>query len=162
MNKLSHLDMQGKVKMVDVSDKKETERRARASCSVLMKNDTLDLIIAGRVPKGDVLATAKIAGIMAAKKTAELIPMCHALNVTGIDLSFKRAGDDELRIEAEVKIKGVTGVEMEALTACSVAALTVYDMVKSVEKGVRITDLHLLEKEGGKSAKWQSGKGEVQ
>ena len=158
---LTHLDKHGKVKMVDVSDKKETERRARASCSVFMKKETLDLIIAERVPKGDVLATAKIAGVMAAKKTAELIPMCHPLNITSIDVSFDRASDNELSIETEVKIKGVTGVEMEALTACSVAALTVYDMVKSVEKGVRITDLHLLEKEGGKGGKWQSGKGEV-
>ncbi len=158
---LTHLDKHGKVKMVDVSDKKETERRARASCSVFMKKETLDLIIAERVPKGDVLATAKIAGVMAAKKTAELIPMCHPLNITSIDVSFDRACDNELSIETEVKIKGVTGVEMEALTACSVAALTVYDMVKSVEKGVRITDLHLLEKEGGKGGKWQSGKGEV-
>jgi cyclic pyranopterin phosphate synthase len=121
------------------------------------------LIFAGKLAKGDVFATAKIAGIMAAKKTSSLIPMCHPLNITSVEIKFEcRAGSPntpngfaKLVIYSEVKLKGLTGVEMETLTACSIAALTVYDMVKAVEKGISITDLHLLEKEGGKSGKWQ-------
>ena len=157
--KLSHLDKEGKAQMVDVGGKEKTKRKARAACSIAMKKETLDLIMADKIEKGDVLATANIAGTMAAKRTADLIPLCHPLSITSIDISFKRTKDNELAVESEVKANDVTGVEMEALTACSIAALTVYDMVKSVEKGVQITDLRLLEKEGGKSGKWPADKG---
>ncbi len=159
---LSHLDKQGKAKMVDVSEKDATFRKARAACKLIMKKETLDLITEGKIAKGDVFTTAKIAGIMAAKKTSELIPMCHPLNITNVGVEFEqcRAGSPntpvELCISSEVKTKGQTGVEMEALTACSVAALTVYDMVKAVEEGIKITDLKLIEKSGGKSGTWQS------
>ena len=157
--KLSHLDKEGKSQMVDVGGKEKTKRKARAACSIAMEKETLDLIMAGKIEKGDVLTTANIAGTMAAKRTADLIPLCHPLSITSIDIFFKRTKDNELTVGSEVKANDATGVEMEALTACSIAALTVYDMVKSVEKGVQITDLRLLEKEGGKSGKWQSDKG---
>jgi len=152
----SHLDEKGRAKMVDVSQKQATDRRARASCKLVMKKETLDLIYGGEIPKGDVFTTAKIAGIMAAKKTANLIPMCHPLNIAGIDIEFERLADNEMAVYSEVKLKGLTGAEMEALTACATAALTVYDMVKSKEKGIVITELMLLEKSGGKSGEWKS------
>jgi len=154
MSDFSHMDENGRARMVDISEKQVTDRRARAGCKLVMKKETLDLIFGGEIPKGDVFTTAKIAGIMAAKKTANLIPMCHPLNIAGIDIEFERAGDKELAIYSEVKLKGLTGVEMEALTACATAALTVYDMVKSKEKGIVITELKLLEKSGGRSGRW--------
>lgn len=150
--RLTHLDESGQAKMVDVGGKPETERLAVAGGEVRLKSETLELIRAGLMKKGDVLTVAKIAGIMGAKRTAELIPLCHplALNQVEVDLVL----DDGLPgvvITARAKTTGKTGVEMEALTAVSVAALTVYDMVKAVEKGARITNIRLIEKRGGQS-----------
>ena len=138
--------------MVDVSEKNETFRTAIAAGRVRMNAETFALVKSGGMKKGDVLACAQIAGIMAAKKTADLIPMCHTLALTGVDLSFVlNEADCSVDITATVKCRGVTGVEMEALTAVSVAALTVYDMCKAVQKDMEITDIRLLEKSGGKS-----------
>lgn len=157
---LSHLDERGAARMVDVSAKIETEREAVAEATVVMEPATLALIVEGRMPKGDVLAVARVAGIMAAKKTSDLIPMCHPLPVTGAKVDLEPAGAGQLRITATVKTTGKTGVEMEALTAASVAALTVYDMCKAVEKGMRIEGIRLLEKRGGKSGDWRAAPGQ--
>ena len=157
MAELSHLDESGAARMVDVSGKADTDRTATAEALVVMQRSTLDLIERGGVAKGDVLATARIAGIMAAKRTPDLIPLCHPLPVTGVTVDLERTGPGMLRIEATVKTTGKTGVEMEALTAVSVAALTVYDMCKAVEKGIRIDGVRLLEKHGGKSGSWIEG-----
>ena len=141
--------------MVDVSDKRETVREAVARALVRMRPSTLRLVRRGDAPKGDVLGAARLAGIMAAKRTPQLIPLCHPLRLTGVDVSFRddvRRG--ELAIEARVRTVDKTGVEMEALTAAAVAALTVYDMVKAVEKGVTIARVQLVEKSGGKSGRW--------
>ncbi len=154
MAELSHLDERGAARMVDVSQKAETARTATAEAMVVMKPATLALIQSGGIAKGDVFATARIAGIMAAKKTPEIIPLCHPLPVTGVTVELAAADSTTLRIEATVKTTGKTGVEMEALTAASVAALTVYDMCKAVEKGIRIEGIRLLEKHGGKSGSW--------
>jgi len=154
--RLSHVDERGAARMVDVSAKDETERVAVAEAYVVMKPETLALIQEGGLPKGDVLAVARVAGIMAAKRTHELIPMCHPLAITGVVVDLAPQGADRLRIEARVKTTGKTGVEMEALTAASVAALTVYDMCKAVEKGMRIEGVRLLEKRGGKSGEWRA------
>jgi cyclic pyranopterin monophosphate synthase len=152
MKELTHLDKQGRAKMVDVSDKPVTQREAIAKGSVFMKRETLKLIADGKVPKGDVLCVARIAGIMAAKKTAALIPMCHPLSVTSIDIVLHiDRGRNKIDIEAKVKTAGQTGVEMEALTAVAAAGLTVYDMCKSVDKDMVISDIMLVEKRGGKS-----------
>jgi cyclic pyranopterin phosphate synthase len=151
---LSHLDASGAARMVDVSAKADTDRIATAEAVVRMARETLALIQSGGVPKGDVIATARIAGIMAAKRTPDLIPLCHPLAITGVTVDLEPDGDDALRIEATVKTTGKTGVEMEALTAATVAALTVYDMCKAVEKGMRIESVQLLEKRGGKSGDW--------
>ncbi len=156
MGELSHLDERGAARMVDVSAKAETARTATAEALVTMQSATLDLIEQGGIAKGDVYATARIAGIMAAKKTPELIPLCHPLPITGVTVDLSRTGPETLRIQATVKPTGKTGVEMEALTAASVAALTVYDMCKAVEKGIRIEGVRLLEKHGGKSGSWVS------
>ena len=141
--------------MVDVSDKRETVREAVARALVRMRPATLRLVRRGDAPKGDVLGAARLAGIMAAKRTPQLIPLCHPLRITGVDVTF---GHDvrrgELAIEARVRTVDKTGVEMEALTAAAVAALTVYDMVKAVEKGVTIARVQLVEKSGGKSGRW--------
>lgn len=147
---MTHLDAQGHAQMVDVTDKAETSRIAVARGRVLLAPATLALLRDNRVPKGDALGVARIAGIMAAKKTSELIPLCHPLPITKVrvDLSLTERGVD---IEAEVAVTGKTGVEMEALTAVSVAALTLYDMVKAVDKGAVITDIRLEHKSGGKS-----------
>ena len=152
MSGLTHLDAEGRARMVDVSDKKETERTATAAGSVLMAPATLELILAGGVAKGDALAVARLAGIMAAKRTAELIPLCHPLALTAIavELIPDRARH-AVDITATCKLKGRTGVEMEALTAVSVAALTLYDMCKAVDRAMRITDIRLREKSGGAS-----------
>jgi len=150
--KLTHLDDQGHTQMVDIGDKPDTERLAIASGEVQMKRATLDLIREGAISKGDVLTVAQIAGIAAAKRTSELIPLCHSLPITHIDVSLSL--DDILPgvvITASVKTTGKTGVEMEALTAVTVAALTVYDMAKAAEKTMKIQNIRLLEKHGGRS-----------
>ena len=149
-NKLTHLDAQGKASMVDVGAKPISERIAIASGSVLMKAETLAMIRAGNLKKGDVLAAARIAGIMAAKRTADLIPLCHpiALDKISLDLAFDDS-NHAIDIVATVKTSGKTGVEMEALTAVSVAALTVYDMAKAVDRDMRLSNIRLLEKRGG-------------
>lgn len=152
MTKLSHLDSEGRVHMVDVGAKADTQRLAVARGEVLMRSDTLALIRQGMLKKGDVLAVAQIAGIQAAKRTSELIPLCHPLPLTQIEVELVLM--DELpgvQITAIVRTTGKTGVEMEALTAVSVAALTVYDMAKAVEKTMQITRIRLIEKRGGKS-----------
>ena len=148
--KLTHLDEQGRADMVDVGDKPTTQRMARAAGRVIMKPETLQLIREGNLKKGDVLGVARIAGIMGAKRTADLIPLCHPLPIDSItlELSFNEK-DSAIAIEARVKTGGKTGVEMEALTAVSVAALTIYDMAKAVDRGMRIVDIRLLEKRGG-------------
>jgi len=158
---LTHLDSKGEAHMVDVSAKPATERTAVAEGHVVMSAATLDLIVKGDAAKGDVLGTARIAGIMAAKRTSELIPLCHPLALSKVTLDL--APDPALpgcRIRATVKVTGPTGVEMEALTAVSVAALTIYDMIKAVERGARIEGIHLVEKSGGKSGHYHaSGRG---
>jgi cyclic pyranopterin phosphate synthase len=154
--KLSHLDEKGSVHMVDVGDKAVTSRTAIAEGYVDAEAKTLDLVFAGELPKGDVLATAKLAGIMAAKKTSELIPLCHPLPVTSVKVEVERISDSRVRIEAMVKVAGQTGVEMEALTAVSVAALTFYDMAKAVDKAMRIEGIRLLRKDGGKSGLYEA------
>ncbi|MEE9910561.1 MAG: cyclic pyranopterin monophosphate synthase MoaC [Deltaproteobacteria bacterium] len=152
MKKLSHIDDAGRIHMVDVTDKANTVRKATARGRVIMKSDTLALLAEGRMTKGNVLTTAKIAGIMAAKKTGELIPLCHPLGLTGIDIEFVIDRANSLvMIESQVQTIGPTGVEMEALTAVSVAALTIYDMCKAVDKEMVISDILLLKKSGGKS-----------
>lgn len=152
MAKLSHLDDQGKARMVDVEEKDITLRTALASVLVRLNQTTFELVKNNELDKGDVVTVAKLAGIQAAKKTADLIPLCHPLSLSHIDLAFNLDDDSHtVRIISKVKMSGRTGVEMEALTACSVAALTVYDMVKAVQKDVVIDDLKLLEKRGGKS-----------
>jgi len=154
MSDLSHIDERGRVAMVDTSAKEATARRAVASARVLMSPATVQALRAGRTPKGDPLETARIAGIMAAKRTAELIPLCHPLPLTHVEVRAE-LGDEGVHIEAEAATNAQTGVEMEALTAAAVAALTVYDMCKAVEKGIRITEVRLEEKTGGKSGAWK-------
>ncbi len=148
--RLTHLDEQGNAEMVDVSDKAETQRLARAAGKIIMKPQTLQLIREGDIKKGDVLGVARIAGILAAKQTAGLIPLCHPLPIENIalDLTLNEA-ESAIEIAATVQTSGRTGVEMEALTAVSVAALTIYDMAKSVDRAMRISDVRLLEKRGG-------------
>jgi len=149
---LTHIDASGSIQMVDVGDKPDTERLAVARGDVVMRPETLQLIATDGLPKGDVLTTAKIAGIMAAKRTAEFIPLCHPLALTKVDVSMELDLDTPcVRITAAVRTRGKTGVEMEALTAVSVAALTIYDMAKAVERTMRITNIHLVRKEGGRS-----------
>ena len=148
---LTHFDQEGRARMVDVSDKAETARVAVAHGKVAMKPETMERIRSGLIAKGDVLAVAQVAGIMAAKQTAQLIPMCHPLAITGAKLKFKLVEPGEVEIEASVKVYGKTGVEMEALTAVSVAALTIYDMCKAMDKTMTIGEIYLVEKSGGKS-----------
>ena len=152
MKKLSHIDGSGKARMVDVSEKPLTVREAVARGSVAMKKSTLDLIRKNSLAKGDVLGAARVAGIMAAKKTADIIPLCHPLNITSVNLDFViDRKNNRIIIEARARITGQTGVEMEALTAVSAAALTIYDMCKAVDKEMVISDIMLIEKTGGKS-----------
>jgi cyclic pyranopterin phosphate synthase len=151
MSELTHFDSTGASRMVDVGGKEVTARYARASGVVRMQPDTLALIRNRQMAKGDVLEVARLAGIMAAKKTAELIPLCHPLALDSVQLSFTFPDDASVRIEAEVRVTARTGVEMEALTAVSVAALTIYDMCKSVDRGMTFADIRLEEKSGGKS-----------
>lgn len=150
MSELTHLDEQGKARMVDVAAKAETARVAVASGRILLAPETVQLLRDNAVPKGDVIAVARVAGIMAAKKTSELIPLCHPLPITKISLDFVIL-ETGVEITATVGVTGKTGVEMEALTAVSVAALTIYDMVKAVDRAAVITDIRLEEKSGGKS-----------
>jgi cyclic pyranopterin phosphate synthase len=147
----SHFDESGRARMVDVTAKAETDRFARASVVVRMEPATLEAILAHRVKKGDVFEVARLAGIMAAKKTHDLIPLCHQLPLGSVGLSFTPEGADRVRVEAEARARAVTGVEMEALTACSVAALTIYDMCKAIDRAMVISELKLEEKRGGKS-----------
>jgi len=156
---LTHLDAEGRVRMVDVGGKADTERVAVAKGEVAMRPETLRLIAEGGVPKGDVLAVAQVAGIMAAKRTPDLIPLCHPLLLTRVDVEFRiNEQDSRIEITATVRSHGKTGVEMEALTAVSVAALTIYDMAKAVERTMRIGDIRLVRKSGGKSGDWRLGK----
>ncbi|KZL89198.1 cyclic pyranopterin monophosphate synthase MoaC [Clostridium magnum] len=148
---LTHLNEKGNARMVDVGEKQDTKREATAQAVVTMKEETLSLIISGKVKKGDVFSCARIAGIMAAKKTYELIPMCHSLPISGIELELLPEPPNKVRILATAKCVYRTGIEMEVLTAASVAALTVYDMCKAVDKGMEIGDIVLLKKTGGKS-----------
>lgn len=154
---LTHFDEKGEARMVDVSDKAETTRIAVARGAVEMQPETLALIAEGRAKKGDVLAVARLAGIMAAKRTAELIPLCHPLPLSSVTLDLTCVPEtNRVEIEARVKTTGRTGVEMEALTALSVAQLTVYDMVKAVDRGMRLVDARVVLKEGGKSGRWEA------
>lgn len=150
---LSHLDEQGSAHMVDIGGKKVTVRKAKASAFVVMQPETLQAVVENNMAKGDVIAVARIAAIQGAKKTSDLIPLCHPLAVQGIDIQVQ-AETHGLRITSEVKIEGKTGVEMEALTAASVAALTIYDMCKAVDKGMVIEQIQLESKTGGKSGDW--------
>jgi cyclic pyranopterin monophosphate synthase len=157
MPELSHFDASGASRMVDTSGKPDTAREARASAVVRMKPETLALIRDRKLAKGDVFEVARLAGIMAAKRTSDLIPLCHPLPVTGVTVDFAPAGEDALRIEAAVKVVGKTGVEMEALAAVTVAALTVYDMCKAVDRGMSVEAVRLEEKAGGKSGHYVRG-----
>lgn len=156
MEKLTHINEQGRAKMVDVSQKEQTMRIAEACGVIYMNEETINRIKDGGIKKGDVLAVAQVGGIMAAKRTSDIIPMCHPINTTGIDINFN-INKDSIEIYSTVKCKGETGVEMEALTAVSVAALTIYDMCKAIQKDMAIGDIKLLKKTGGKSGdyKWQ-------
>ena len=157
MAELTHLDAEGRARMVDVSDKAETRRAATAKGAVLMRPETIALIREGGVKKGDVLTVARLAGIMGAKRTPDLIPLCHPLKLTSIEVELTL---DEARsavdITATAKLSGRTGVEMEAMTAVAVAALTVYDMCKAVDRGMRLTDILLTRKSGGKSGTYEA------
>ena len=155
MTSLTHLNSKGKARMVDVTQKGDTEREAVAKSKVIMKPATLQLIKAGGLEKGDVLSVAKIAGIMAAKQTPHLIPLCHPLLINNIAIEFDLAGDDSIEITARVKSTGKTGVEMEALVAASVSALTIYDMCKSVDRAMTIAEIYLESKSGGKSGTYR-------
>ena len=157
MSKLSHLNEKGEARMVDVSEKGVTSRTAIAEGFVAMQPETLALVETGEAKKGDVLATARIAGIMAAKRTHELIPLCHPLAITKASVEFESSHDPTgIRVRAEVKVAGQTGVEMEALTAVSVACLTIYDMLKAADKGMAFKDIRLIEKTGGRSGTFRA------
>ena len=164
---LTHIDEKGDVRMVDVSAKAETQRVAVAEGFIAMHQETLDLITSGQAAKGDVLACARVAGIMASKRTSELIPMCHPLNITKAKVECEPvfAGDREdgrvgIHVTTTCGVTGKTGIEMEALTAASVACLTVYDMCKAVDRGMEIMDVRLLKKDGGKTGLWLRGESE--
>ncbi len=157
MAKFTHLDDDGNAVMVDVSDKQATERTATAKGSVFMQTETMAMILAGGVKKGDVLSVAQLAGIMGAKKTPDLIPLCHPLALTSVKVDLTTDPDrNAVDISATCKVSGQTGVEMEALTAVGVAALTVYDMCKAVDRGMKITDIRLVHKAGGKSGTFEA------
>lgn len=156
---LTHLDANGNAHMVDVSDKEITKRTATARSVVKMLPSTLKKVIEGGLPKGDVLATARIAGIQAAKKTSDLIPLCHPLMLTRVNVDINVLDDQHIEILCTCSLSGKTGVEMEALTGASVAALTLYDMCKAVDKGIVICETALLEKHGGKSGSWSANNG---
>ena len=149
--KLTHIDEDGASRMVDVSEKDVTERIAVAHARVTMKSETFNLSMDKKIAKGDVLGVARVAGIMAAKKTSELVPMCHPLNLNSVKIDYEDNNQDSIEIMSEVKVSGKTGVEMEALTAVSICALTIYDMCKSADRSMIISDVYLLKKSGGKS-----------
>jgi cyclic pyranopterin phosphate synthase len=156
MKKLSHIDDKGGAKMIDVGGKSATRRMARARGSVLLSPETIDLIEGDGITKGNVMDTARLAGIMAAKKTCELVPLCHQLNLSSVTIDFAvDRKKNKITIDARAECTGQTGVEMEALTAVSVAALTVYDMCKAVDKAMVISEIMLIEKKGGKSGTWK-------
>jgi len=158
LDRFTHIDDEGRVRMVDVTDKPDTLRTARARGVVTMQRETFERIRSHQVKKGNVLETARIAGVMAAKKTADLIPMCHPLYISHIAVDFIPDSEaNAMGIEATVRLKGQTGVEMEALTAVSVAALTIYDMCKSYDRTMTLTDIELIEKTGGKSGTFKKG-----
>ncbi|MDH3527477.1 MAG: cyclic pyranopterin monophosphate synthase MoaC [Gammaproteobacteria bacterium] len=157
MSRLSHLDAQGNARMVNVSDKPDTRREARAEAFVRMQAETLQMIESGGHKKGDVLTVARVAGIQAAKRCADLIPLCHPLMLSGIDVDISLDRDaSRVHIVTRCELTGATGVEMEALTAASVAALTIYDMCKAVDRGMVIDGLRLLHKSGGRSGEWNA------
>ena len=156
MAKLSHINADGEAQMVDISAKTVSQRVATAGATIKMAPETLRMILDGEMPKGDVLAVSRIAGIQAAKRASELIPLCHPLSLTNVAIDFESHVDGELHVRASASVNGQTGVEMEALTAASVAALTVYDMCKAVQKDIAIADIRLLSKSGGKSGSWQA------
>jgi cyclic pyranopterin phosphate synthase len=157
MTRLSHLDEKGEARMVDVTDKAVTQRTARAEGFIAMTPATLALVEKGEAKKGDVLAAARIAGIMAAKRTHELIPLCHPLAITKVAMAFEPSkAPSGVRVSAEVKVAGQTGVEMEALTAVTVACLTIYDMLKAADKAMTIEGVRLMEKTGGRSGTWRA------
>ncbi|VAX33012.1 Cyclic pyranopterin monophosphate synthase accessory protein [hydrothermal vent metagenome] len=159
MSRLSHIDSKGKARMVDVSEKPPTAREAVASGTILMRPETLTLLKENRVAKGDVLQVARVAGIMAAKKTPDIIPLCHSLSITNVSVDFTLDEEQSrVLIESRVKTVGQTGVEMEALTAVAAAALTVYDMCKAVDREMTITGIMLLEKRGGRSGEFRREK----
>ncbi|RST29545.1 cyclic pyranopterin monophosphate synthase MoaC [Sphingomonas ginkgonis] len=155
MSRLTHIDAEGRARMVDVSGKPDTARVARAAATLLCEPATLAAVIEGRAPKGQVIATAELAGVMGAKRTSDLIPLCHPLALSKVVVTIEPdAALPGFRIAAEARTTGPTGVEMEALTAASVAALTLYDMLKALDRGMRVTDLRLLAKSGGRSGDW--------
>src|SRR5512143_2511263 len=152
MAKLTHFDKKGRAKMVDVSQKKETLREAIVRGSVFMNPNTYKSIMSGEIAKGDVLAVAKVAGIMAAKKTSEIIPMCHPLNLSHVEINFRPLEkESRIDVEAKVRLKGQTGVEMEGFVAVAAAGLTIYDMCKAIDRGMVVSDIHIVAKKGGKS-----------
>ena len=159
MSELTHFNESGRARMVDVSEKDITLRVAKACATVYVNKETYDKIVTGKMKKGDVLGVAQVAGIMAAKKTSELIPMCHPIIITGVDIDFSQNEEEcSIGIEATVRCKGETGVEMEALTAASVAALTIYDMCKAIQKDIEISEIYLIAKTGGKSGDYSKSK----
>ena len=160
MGGLTHIGPGGDARMVEVGEKAETAREATAEALVRMSGDTLERIVAGDVKKGDVLGTARLAGIMAAKRTADLVPLCHPIAITGVDVAVEPVAEG-VRVEATVRCRGRTGVEMEALTAASVAALTVYDMAKALERSMSIEGVRLLAKSGGRSGGWRADADEI-
>jgi cyclic pyranopterin monophosphate synthase len=155
MTRLTHVDDAGRAQMVDVSPKDATLRSATSKAVVMMQRSTMSLIVSGKSAKGDVLAAARIAGIMAAKKTSDLIPLCHPLQITRAAVEFDLS-EDHIEVSATVSCLGQTGVEMEAMTACAVACLTIYDMLKAADRAMRIADLRLVQKSGGKSGDYSS------
>jgi cyclic pyranopterin phosphate synthase len=154
---MTHLDEKGRARMVDVSDKEVTRRRALARGTLRMQPETLRRILESDLPKGDVLAVARTAGIMAAKRTSELIPLCHPLPLEAVQIDFRADGDDALIIDATVTVTARTGAEMEALTAVTIAGLTVYDMCKAIDRAMELADVALVEKIGGRSGHWKRG-----
>ncbi|MBK1467718.1 cyclic pyranopterin monophosphate synthase MoaC [Parvimonas parva] len=158
---LTHINDQGRAKMVDVGEKEKTKRIAKAFAKVRLNEETFNIVVNKKAKKGDVLAVAQVAGIMGAKKTSDIIPMCHPINLVGVDIEFNMNYENfEIEIIATTKCVGETGVEMEALSAVSITALTIYDMCKAVQRDIEITDIKLLEKSGGKSGDFIRGKDE--
>ena len=157
MTKLTHFDRMGRARMVDVSKKAETMREAVVQGSIFMNRATFESILSGKVPKGDVFAVARVAGIMAAKRTGEMIPMCHPLNLSHVEVNFfPIEKESQIDVEARVKIKAQTGVEMEGFVAVATACLTIYDMCKAIDRSMVISNIHLVKKSGGKSGTYQS------